>query len=226
VQVSPASDVLLDNGTQIEMTLQIPLRLSAASVAEAARRFNPASLPQFKSATQCRPTPGTPGTSDTVIPGSPGTPGTPDIVIPGAPGTPDTVIPGIPATSGTPATVIPGSPGTPGFSCPGPPLATSDPKPQKYKESMRIANPVQIWGKVLPAGTYQVAWEGLGPSAAVDFLQNGKIALSAQARVVFLSDKSSDDVPGMRANSDGSVSLRSLRFAGQTFALYFSQGAP
>jgi hypothetical protein len=226
VQVSPASDVLLDNGTQIEMTLQIPLRLSAASVAEAARRANPASLPQFKSATQCRPTPGTPGTSDTVIPGTSGTPGTPDIVIPGGPGTPDTVIPGIPATQGTPATVIPSSPSTPGVSCPGPPLATSDPKPQKYNETIQIAKPVQIWGKVLPAGVYQVAWEGQGPSAAVDFLQNGKIAASAQARVVFLSDKSSADVPGTRANSDGSLVLRSLRFAGQAFALYFSQVAP
>lgn len=225
VDVSSASDVLLDNGSQIEMILQVPLRLNAASVADSVRRSNSAPLPQFKSATQCRPTPGTPGTSDTVIPGTPGTPGTPDIVIPGAPGTPDTVIPGTPATSGTPDTVISGMPGTPGTTCPGSPVVTSDPKPQKYKESFQTAAPVQISGKQLPAGTYQVAWAGLGPSVPVNFMQNGKTILSIQTKVVLLNMKSPADTPATRTNSDGSVSLRSLRFAGQTFALYFAQGA-
>jgi hypothetical protein len=225
VDVSSASDVLLDNGSQIEMILQVPLRLNAASVADSVRRSNPAPIPQFKSATQCRPTPGTPGTSDTVIPGTPGTSGTPDIVIPGAPGMPDTVIPGIPATQGTPGTVISGTPGTPGISCPGPPVVTSNPKTQKYKESFQIATPVQISGKQLTAGTYQVAWAGLGPSVLVNFLQNGKTVVSAQAKVVLLSMKAPANTPATRANPDGSASLRSLRFAGQTFALYFAQGA-
>jgi len=125
VQASVNNDLLLDNGAQVEITLAAPLALDAQAVA-AAIPLSRAPLPgQFKSASLCRPipgSPGTPGTPDTVIPGSPGTP---DTVIPGGPGMPDTVIPGTPAT---PSTTIPGSPGTPGspeIPCPGPPIVIS-----------------------------------------------------------------------------------------------------
>src|SRR6185437_7731384 len=70
VQVSAASDILLDNGAQIEMVLQTPLRIDAPMALNAASHSNPA-LAAFKTASLCRPTPGTPGT-----PGMPGTPGT------------------------------------------------------------------------------------------------------------------------------------------------------
>jgi hypothetical protein len=125
VSVSSANDLLLDNGSQFDVSLVSPLSLDSHQVAAAIAASRPADLGQFKSATLCRPTsgtPGTPGSPDTVIPGSPGTP---SITIPGGPGMPDTVIPGTPAT---PDTVIPGSPGTPGFpgsSCPGSPIVVS-----------------------------------------------------------------------------------------------------
>jgi hypothetical protein len=224
VEVSSANDVLLDNGSQIEMVLQVPLRLNAASVAAAVRLSNPALLAHLKSASLCRPIPGTPGTPDTVIPGTPGTPGTPPTVIPGGPGTPDIVIPGTPATPGTPDTVIPGTPGTPGVRCPSPPVVTSNPKVQSYRESFQISAPFQVSGVPLPAGNYQVTWQGLGPWAQVDISQNGNPVVSVRARVVLLNRKSPADAPGTRTNSDGSVFLQSLRFAGQTFALYFDQG--
>jgi hypothetical protein len=125
IQVSQRNDLLLDNGAQIETTLASPLTLDPRLVA-AAIPLSRAPVPgQFKSASLCRPIPGSPGTtgtSDTVIPGSPGTP---DTVIPGGPGMPDTVIPGTPAT---PSTTIPGSPGSPGspeIPCPIPPIVIS-----------------------------------------------------------------------------------------------------
>lgn len=224
VEVSPASDVLLDNGTQVEMLFQIPLRLDAGKVAESIQRSSPPPIPQFTSATRCRPTPGTPGTSDTVIPGTPGSSGTPDIVIPGANGAPDTVIPGIPASPGTSPTVIPGTPGTPGTVCPGPPVASSDPKPQKFKETFQVAEPILVSGKQLAAGTYQAAWQGMGPSVSVDILLKGKTVFTVPAKVVLLSARATATTPATRAESGGSSTLRSLRFAGQAFALYFSRG--
>jgi hypothetical protein len=224
VLVSSASDVLLDNGTQFEMILQVPVSLDAAKVAAAVRQSNPPALAQFRSATRCRPFPGSPGTPDTVIPGTPGTPGTPDIVIPGAPGTSPTVIPGTPGTPGTPDTVIHGSPGTPYIPCPGPPVVTSNPKVQSYRESFRIDVPVQVSGKPLPAGSYQVTWMGSGRLVQVEILQNGKVVVSMGARVVLLNRKSPADTPGTQTNSDGSLSLQSLRFADEAFALYFDQG--
>jgi hypothetical protein len=131
VQVSTANDLLLDNGTQMEILLGAPLTVDANAVSASVVLSRAPQPGNLKSATLCRPTegtpgsPGTPGTPDIVIPGSPGTP---DTVIPGGPGMPDTVIPGIPAT---PSTVIPGSPGTPGDPgtaptyCPNPPLTIS-----------------------------------------------------------------------------------------------------
>ena len=125
IQVTPANDLLLDNGAEVEMTLGAPLQLDAKQVAQSIPLSRLPQPGQLKSASQCRDTPGspgTPGTPDTVIPGSPGTP---DITIPGGPGMPDITIPGTPAT---PDTVIPGSPGTPGdpgYICPAKPLVIS-----------------------------------------------------------------------------------------------------
>jgi hypothetical protein len=127
VQVSRSNDILLDNGSQIEMTLEAPLVLDAVKVAQAMPLSHAPAPGQFRPATLCRTTPGdpgtpgtsgTPGTPDTVIPGTPGTPGTADS--PGTPGTPDIVIPGTPATPG-----MPGTPGSPGSVCPAPPLVIS-----------------------------------------------------------------------------------------------------
>lgn len=125
IDVSRRSDVLLDNGSQMQMILASPLALDADQVAKALPLTHAPAPGTLRSASRCRPipgSPGTPGTPDTVIPGSPGTP---DTVIPGGPGMPDTVIPGTPAT---PETVIPGTPGTPGtpdIPCPSPPMVIS-----------------------------------------------------------------------------------------------------
>jgi hypothetical protein len=125
LQVSVANDLLLDNGTPVEMTLEAPLVLDASQIAQDIPLERAPQPAEFKSATMCRyipGSPGTPGTPDTVIPGTPGTPST---TIPGGPGMPDITIPGTPAT---PATVIPGTPGTPGtpgIGCPPAPLVIS-----------------------------------------------------------------------------------------------------
>ena len=70
--------------------------LDSAKVAAAMARSQAPQIGQWKSATQCRPIPPTPGTSDTYIPGTPGTPST---TVPGGPGMPDIIIPGSPAHS-------------------------------------------------------------------------------------------------------------------------------
>lgn len=142
IEVNSSNDLLLDNGTQFDMMLASPLSLDAKQLAAAISASRPVDLGQLKSATLCRPTPGspgTPGTPDTVIPGSPGTPST---TIPGGPGMPDITIPGTP---GTPPTVIPGTPGTPGFSgraCPSAPLViSSEPMPTTPAETTLSASP-------------------------------------------------------------------------------------
>jgi hypothetical protein len=218
VQVSTSNDVLLDNGSQINMVLQNPLQLNSVNVAAAVARSDSGPLPLFKSATRCWPSPGTP---DTVIPGTPGTPGTPPTVIPGGPGEPPTVIPGMPGTPGTPPTVISGI--APVY-CPGPPVVTADPKAMDYKEPLQIASPTRVDGRQLPAGKYEAAWTGSGPTVVVNIVQAGNAVAAVPARFVLLSAKSPADTPDASTDSTGAVYLRSLRFAGQSFALYFDQG--
>jgi hypothetical protein len=125
VQATPANDLLLDNGAQVDLTMPEKLTLDAAQVARSIPLSHGPGPKDFKSASQCRDTPAGPdtsGTPDTVIPGSSGTP---DTVIPGIDGGAPTVIPGMPAT---PSTVIPGTPsmpGSPGNVCPGAPMVLS-----------------------------------------------------------------------------------------------------
>ncbi|HKM79779.1 MAG TPA: hypothetical protein VJY15_02285 [Candidatus Acidoferrum sp.] len=231
VQVNYQSDILLDNGSQFEMTLQSPLTLDAANVAVAVRRSKAPPLGPYQSATRCRPTPGTPGTSDTVIPGTPGTPGTPDTVIPGGPGMPDTVIPGIPATPGTPDTVLPGSPGTPGIVCPGPPIVTSGPQAapggpkaspaENHAGYMTLSGPTEVGGQKLETGTYQLQWAGQGPTAQVQINRSGKTIASVKAQVVVLDQKAAQDEHATRSNPDGSDTLASVKFRNQMFQLIF-----
>jgi hypothetical protein len=226
VQVSSSSDILLDNGTQIEMVLQLQVQLDAASVESAVQQTNPSLPAPVPSATMCRPTPWALGTPDTVISGTPGTPGTPDIVIPsGVPGVPDTVIPGTPATPGTPDTVIPGTPDTPGIACPAPPIVESDAKVQAYSGSFSLAGPAMVGGTQLQAGSYQAKWAGPAPSGEIEILQDGKRVATAHARILSLSAVVAATTPEIHANPDGTASLISLRFGGQALALYFDPGA-
>ena len=225
VVVSPRSDVLLDNGTQFEMVLAGPLRLDAEKVAAAVRLTKPVKAAPWKSATRCRAIPATPGSSGTVIQGSPPTviPGTPDTVIPGINGAPPTVIPGTSPTvfGGTDATVVGASSGTPEIPCPAPPAVVS--LPVAHKESFTLSGAVRVGGQELARGTYAATWEGLGPAAEVRILRKGKMVATVQAQVTALGRTAPNTEYAPRTNADGSVSLKSVQFAGRNFGLRFDR---
>jgi hypothetical protein len=213
-QVAARNDVLLDDGSPVEMVLGRPLELAASSVAAAVRVSKPPKPRDFRSASLCKPIPPTAGTSDTVIPGTPGTPPT---VIPGAPGTPPTVIPGTPGTS---PTVIPGTPGSPEIPCPGPPQVTA--APAAHVEPFRLSHPAVEAGQTLAAGNYEIAWEGLGPSAQVRILKSGHAMATLPATVVATGADAPANDTALRTNPDGSSSIQSIRFKGRNFALQFN----
>jgi hypothetical protein len=215
VEVSSKSDILLDNGSQIEMILQKPLQLDSAGVAAAARLAKPLQLGPTKTASRCVPTPGTPGTDPIIIPGTPGTPGTPPTVIPGGPGMPDTVIPG------TPPTVIGGSSGTPGVACPAVPLVTRTADVSRVQtKSFEISSPLLISGTPLAPGSYQIKWSGFGPARA-DILRKGKVVASAPMRVLLLPKIAAGNNMKTHTNPDGSVSVDALIFTSEYFLLAF-----
>jgi hypothetical protein len=212
VDVYFTSDVLLDNGSQIEIDFQSPVALDAARVAAAAPQSRAPQL-TWTSATRCRPTPGdpgTPGTPDTVIPGTPST------TIPGGPGMPDITIPG------TPATVIPGTPGTPGspgISCPGPPSVVSE-SSDVHKESFKIAKAgARLGGQTLPKGSYDATWTGPGPDAQVAIVQKGRTLATVSAHVATLLDPAKQS--RVDTSSDAAPVVLSIQFKGKAFALTF-----
>lgn len=221
VQVSSRNDVLLDNGTQFDMILQAPLALDASGVAQAVRRSQPLKFGATKSASVCRPIPATPGTSDTVIPGTPPTPGTPDIVIPGPNGT-TTTIPGSPGTPGTSPTIIPGTPGTPEIPCPAPPAVISGPVgPQIHRQSFQVTSDLLVAGKKLAPGSYEVVWLGTDTAVQVEVQQHGKTIVLAPAQISPLPQSSTADKTVTHTNPDGSMTIASLEFAGEHFAIVF-----
>jgi hypothetical protein len=221
-EVTARNDVLLDNGAQFDMVVQAPLALEAKRIAEAVRRTRALPVGSAKSASLCRPIPATPGTSDTVIQGTPGSPGTPDIVIPGAGGMPPTVIPGTPATPGTPPTIFPGSPGTPSVPCPAPGAVIPGPSgPQIHTHIFQMTSELTVSGTKLSPESYQVTWLGTDVAVQVDLLRNGKAIVRAAAHIAALPGNSPADKVLTRTNADGSVSIASLEFAGESFALIF-----
>ena len=221
VEVSSRNDVLLDNGAQFDMVVQTPLSLDANKIAEAVHRSRPTPVGSARSASLCRPIPATPGTPDTVIPGTPGTPGTPDVVIPGPNGT-STVIPGTPATPGTSPTIIPGTPGMPEIPCPAAGAVVSGPSgPQIHRQTFPVTNEVEISGKKLSPGNYELTWIGTATAVQVDVQQNGKTIVRAPAQISVLQEKSAADKVVTRTDPDGSNAIVSLEFAGKSFAVVF-----
>jgi hypothetical protein len=202
VNVSASSDVLLDNGTQFEIQLERPLSLDSARIAAAIAVSKSPRISQFKSATKCR-----------FIAGTAGTPGIPDTVIAGSPGTPDTVIPGIPGTPGTPDTV-----------CPGPPVvASAQPDQSTYSKSFPVPGALTLDGQQLTKGNYKAAWTGAGNNVDVRLTRKRAPDIVVKAHLVKLPKKASKSIATRHANADGSQSLESVQFKGQTVALYFEQ---
>jgi hypothetical protein len=222
VQVTSRNDVLLDNGAQFDMVVQTPLTLDATKVAKAVRQSRPPAVAPARSASMCRPIPATPGTPDTVIPGTPGTMATPDIVIPGANGMPPTVIPGTPATPGTSPTIISGTAGSPGIPCPAQPAVVSGPSEvQIHRLSFQVKDELTVSGMKLSPGSYEITWIGTDTTVQVELLRSGKTIVRAPARITSRAEKSPANRTVTRTNLDGSVSLASLEFASEDFAVVF-----
>jgi hypothetical protein len=211
VQVTSRNDVLLDNGAQFDMIVQTPLTLDANRVAQAVRQSRPIAVAPARSASMCRP-----------IPGTSGTPGTPDIVIPGTNGMPPTVIPGIPPTQGTAPTIIPGSPGSPGIPCPAPPAVVSGPSGvQVHRQFFQVKDELTVSGTKLLPGSYEVTWIGTDTAVQLELQRGGKTIVRASARIVVLPKRSPVDKTLTRSNPDGSTSLTGLEFAGEDFSVVF-----
>jgi hypothetical protein len=91
------------------------------------------------------------------------------------------------------------------------------------KGSLHVEETVQVNGQQLPAGDYQLRWDGSGSDVQLSFMQGKKEVAKTAAKVVELDKKSEYD--SAVVDRSGGVSLSQVRFAGKKFALAIGDGA-
>jgi hypothetical protein len=86
------------------------------------------------------------------------------------------------------------------------------------KGTLKVHETLEVNGQQLPAGEYQLRWDGTGSSVEVSFMQGKKEIAKTSARLVNL-DKASDNDAALVDHSSGKAIVTEVRFAGKKYAL-------
>jgi hypothetical protein len=86
--------------------------------------------------------------------------------------------------------------------------------------SLFLGEATQLNGKQLPAGAYQLKWEGKGPEVQVEFLRGKKVVATAPAKLEQASTRPEKDA-AVIDTLNGSRTLSEARFAGKNYKLVF-----
>lgn len=84
-----------------------------------------------------------------------------------------------------------------------------------------LGSAAQVNGKQLPAGNYQVKFEGKGPAVQVQFLKGRKVVATAPAKVEQMPS-TPDQGSAVIETAGGGRSLLEARFAGKNYKLVFT----
>jgi hypothetical protein len=87
-----------------------------------------------------------------------------------------------------------------------------------HKGTLEVRDPIQVNGKELKTGDYTVRWEGEGPAVNLQFILGGKAVATAQATVVPLDRKASDNTAEVKGTGKDRQ-LSAIRFSGQKYEL-------
>ncbi|HLK32331.1 MAG TPA: hypothetical protein VKT29_04530 [Terriglobales bacterium] len=90
--------------------------------------------------------------------------------------------------------------------------------------SMDLAVAAQVNGKQLPAGTYQLKWEGNGPAVEVQVLKGKQVVATAPAKLETIPVKTSQNATVVDTDN-GARNLVEARFAGKNYKLVFTGAA-
>jgi len=86
------------------------------------------------------------------------------------------------------------------------------------KGSLHIQEAVELNGQQIPAGDYQIRWEGTGSNVELSVMQGRKEVAKTTAKEVELEHASSND-SAIVSYSKGRASVSEIRFAGKKTAL-------
>ncbi len=100
-------------------------------------------------------------------------------------------------------------------------VATSAFAGTSNKGSLHLSEAAQLNGQSVPAGDYQLRWEGTGANVEVSVMQGKKVVTKAPAKVVDLKDAFNRDATVVD-RSAATPSVTEVRFAGKKYALEIS----
>jgi hypothetical protein len=86
------------------------------------------------------------------------------------------------------------------------------------KGTMQVRESVEVNGQQLPAGVYQVRWDGTGSNVEVRFMQGKKEVAKTTAKLVSL-DQASDFDSAVIDRASGKAAVSQVRFAGKKYSL-------
>jgi len=86
------------------------------------------------------------------------------------------------------------------------------------KGSLHLLEASQVSGQQLPAGEYQLRWDGTGSNVAVSILQGKKEVAKTTAKVIDLNQPS--EIDSVTVDRSGATpSLLEIHFSGKKYAL-------
>ena len=91
------------------------------------------------------------------------------------------------------------------------------------KGSLHVQETLQVNGQQLPAGDYQIRWEGTGSNVELSVMQGKKVVTKTPAKLVDLPNASANDATVVDRSS-GSPALSEVRFAGKKYVLSLGGG--
>lgn len=90
------------------------------------------------------------------------------------------------------------------------------------KGSLGLQHSTNIAGKTLQSGKYSVRWDGSGDQVDLKIYKGKNMVASIPARVIQLSSPAPFDSAVVNNDSNGTMSLAQIRFAGKRYALQVS----
>jgi hypothetical protein len=93
------------------------------------------------------------------------------------------------------------------------------------KATVKVYEDVKLNGKTLPAGKYDVAWEGTGSNVQVSIRQGKETVATLPAQVEASKSAPASTGYSTKKEGDGSTSITSVFFAGKKYVLNLDQQA-
>ena len=86
------------------------------------------------------------------------------------------------------------------------------------KGSLHLQEAAQVNGQKIPAGDYDLRWEGAGPDVELSIMKGKKVVTKTPAKVVERNQASGNDAV-VTDHNGGNASITEVRFAGKKIAL-------